>query len=988
MFKMKKSLPFFFALLSSITLFAQTVLENNPPSVKWRQVNTPHFRVIFPKGYEEQGQRVANTLEHIHEEESQSLGSRPRKISIILQNQSAIANGFVSMFPRRSEFYGMPPQDYNYLGNNDWMNLLAAHEYRHIVQYQHAMRGFNKAIYYLVGSLGFAGMAQAAAPMWFWEGDAVVTETAFTATGRGRIPAFSRVFTTNLLEGRTFNYHKQYLRSYKHNIPDHYVLGYHMVSYLRKRTNDPEIWGKITNRAWSVPFIPFAFSNAIKKETGLHVTTLYNEMAADFRKTWKADLDKIELTPFEQVSHRNSKAYTDYMYPQALEDGTVLVMKSGIGDIQTFITLKDGREKKIFRPGILNDAGMLSLGADQLVWTEYGYDPRFQVKNFSLIKSVNIKSGKRKVIGSRKGRFGSAAISPDGKTVAAVETTVDYKTTVLFINTESGNVEKRIDNPENFFYSMPRWSPDGSQLVVLKGKDGKKTITIIDRASGDQTDLFTPTAENYGHPVLFGEYVLYNSPLSGIDNVYALKISSGEKFQITSSRYGAYNPSVPPAGKYIYYNEQSKDGMDVVRMPFDPSTWMPLQPRPAVGVQYANMLTEQEGHPDFLAQAEMKPLPVTKFSKARAIINPYSWGLNVATDLTEATVGIQSRDILSTTEVNVGYVVDISERTGSWRADFSYQGFYPIIDISARYANRDVLQGNHDYARIIGGDTVLFERPLRFTYTEATLQAGLRVPLVLTRSKYFSEVSIASNIGYTRVTDFRNSITGGGRLLPAENIGDSSIYFGYIDNGNLIYNHVELSVTHLLKQSRRDINSRWGQMLFVNAYATPLSEDFTGTQLSAYAVLYFPGLFKHHSLWGYGGYQYTALNLNRNSKGELENYTFRTQIPSPRGLGALPRLENVYTSAVNYTLPIWYPDIAIGPLLNIQRFRLNGFVDYAYVQSDIQRYATYYSTAGLEFRADLNILRFFPQLDLGVRVTTGLKPTFTQFEMLIGTFNF
>ena len=89
-------------------------------------------------------------------------------------------------------------------------------------------------IYYLFGSTGLTGMAHAAAPQWFWEGDAVATETAFTRSGRGRIPNFNLVFKTNLLEGRTFNYHKQYLRSYKHNIPDYYVLGYNMVSYLQK----------------------------------------------------------------------------------------------------------------------------------------------------------------------------------------------------------------------------------------------------------------------------------------------------------------------------------------------------------------------------------------------------------------------------------------------------------------------------------------------------------------------------------------------------------------------------------------------------------------------------------------------------------------------------------------------------------------------------------------------------------------------------------
>ncbi|HEY0741822.1 MAG TPA: hypothetical protein VGD40_10180 [Chryseosolibacter sp.] len=986
---MKKTLSFFFLLLSSLVAVGQTVLENNPPSLRWYQVNTPHFRVIFPKGYEAQGQRVANTLEHIHDEEAKSLGSSPRKISVILQNQSSIANGFVSVLPRRSEFYGMPPQDYNYLGNTDWLDLLSSHEYRHIVQYQHAFRGFNKAFYYLFGSAGFAGMAQAAAPMWFWEGDAVATETAFTATGRGRIPNFSLLFRTNLLEGRTFNYHKQYLRSYKHAIPDHYVLGYHLVSYLRQRTNDPEIWGKISKRAWTVPFIPFAFSNAIKKETGMHVTSLYNQMAVDFKKRWEEDLNKIQLTPFENVAGRPNSAYTDYLYPQAMDDGTIIAMKTGIGDIQTFVSIKDGKEKKIFRPGFVNDAGMLSLAGETLVWTEYGYHPRFLVKNYSLIKSINTKKRKVHVIGSRQQRYGSAAISPDGSKVVAIETTTDYKTSIHILDAGAETLVKKFDNPQNHFYSMPRWSSDGSQIVVLKTSNGKKTISIIDYATGIETDITEPSDENFGHPIVFGDYVLYNSPSNGIDNIYAIHRTTKERFQITVSRFGAYNPSIPPNGKYIYYNEQSKNGMDIVRVEFDPTRWTRVaQQQDQVGPTYAQTLIEQEGHPEFLTNTPVQSLPVKKYSKLKGIINPYSWGPYVESDLTQANIGIMSRDLLSTTAIDLGYTFDINERTGAYRASVSYQGLFPILDLSVIHANRDVLQGNHTYARRIGGDTVYRTQPLRFKYNETTVQGGLRVPLLLTRSKYYAEMSIASNVGYTRVTNFRNSITGGGRLLPSEDLGDSSIYFGHIENGNLIYNHFELTATHLLKQSRRDINSKWGQTLFINAYVTPWSTDFTGRQFSGYSVLYFPGLFNHHSLWGYGGYQYTALNLDRNPDGRLENYTFRTQIPTPRGLGLLGRVENLYTTSANYTLPIWYPDVAIGPLLNIQRFRANGFVDYAYLQSDIQRFKTHYATAGIELRADLNILRFYPQFDLGVRFITGIKPALTRFEVLIGTFNF
>src|SRR5688572_6374118 len=310
MYVMKYWPAFLLFLLSAHLIHAQEVLENNPPSVKWYRVKTPHFKVLYPKGFEEQALRVANTLEHIHDAESRSIGAKPRKFSVILQNQSSVSNGFVSLIPKRSEFYTMPPQDYNFSGTNDWLDQLATHEYRHMTQFERSNTGFNKVLYYLFGPATLAAMATSSVPQWFWEGDAVATETAFTHSGRGRSPNFGAVFRTNLQEGRVFNYNKQYLRSYKHNINDHYVFGYHMISYLRKRTGDPDIWSKVGKRTWDVPFIPFAFSSAIKKESGLRLPELYREMVSDLQKTWESEKKSEQFTSYEPILKRKTKAYT------------------------------------------------------------------------------------------------------------------------------------------------------------------------------------------------------------------------------------------------------------------------------------------------------------------------------------------------------------------------------------------------------------------------------------------------------------------------------------------------------------------------------------------------------------------------------------------------------------------------------------------------------------------------------------------------------
>ena len=103
-----------------------------------------------------------------------------------------------------------------------------------------------------------------------------------------------------------------------------------------------------------------------------------------------------------------------------MDNGSLLVMKRGIGDIEKFVVIdKNKDEKKAFTPGFINDAGMLSVVKDKIAWSEYGYDPRWGVRNYSQVKVFSLSSNYRKRIGGRKARLSGAALSPDGETVVA-----------------------------------------------------------------------------------------------------------------------------------------------------------------------------------------------------------------------------------------------------------------------------------------------------------------------------------------------------------------------------------------------------------------------------------------------------------------------------------------------------------------------------------------------------------------------------------------
>jgi hypothetical protein len=111
--------------------------------------------------------------------------------------------------------------------------------------------------------------------------------------------------------------------------------------------------------------------------------------------------------------------------------------------------------------------------------------------------------------------------------------------------------------------------------------------------------------------------------------------------------------------------------------------------------------------------------------------------------------------------------------------------------------------------------------------------------------------------------------------------------------------------------------------------------------------------------------------------------------------------------SANYALPLVYPDLAIGPLLNIQRIKTNLFLDggngkgrsYFYQPLNNNTTRIYFSDAtanylslGAELTFDVNIMRFLPQFELGVRATyiTGnrFNNSGSVIEFLIGNIPF
>lgn len=983
-----------FIILSFLFLFsltdqgyAQDVLNNNGPSVNWQQIKTPHFRIIFPENFGDKAQEVANNFERIHD--PLKFGDKaPRRIDVVLRNQNAISNGFVSLAPRRSEFYTMPSQNVNFTGTNEWLDLLTVHEYRHIAQFQHSRRGFNKLLYLLFGQATQAGMAFASVPRWFWEGDATLVETLHTRSGRGRIPEFSRVFRSNLLEGKRFNYNKQHLRSFKDFIPDHYRLGYHFAAHIRKRTRDPEVWDKITQSSWSVPFVPFTFSNGMKKHTGDYLVTSFDTMMDDWQEFYKSQQEQVEPTPYETITKRRTDVFTDYEYPQVLADGTVVVLKSGLGDPAQLVRIdENGKELKKFITGVMNNTGMLSSAGSTVVWDEYTFSGRWRAKSFSVIKSYNFATRTTRQI-TRQTRYAGSALSPDQQKIVTSETTEDHKNNLVILNAVSGTTVRKISDESNSFYSLPTWSPDGIYVYVLKTNDAGRSVVRVNSTTGSEEVLIGPTDENVGFMRVINNYLLFNSPVTGIDNIFAYDLETRKRFQVTDSKYGAYYPDYDASKNRLVYNEHTPNGLDVVYTSFEPESWRPVLKEVPPGANYIDDF-EIEDEITLASDSTLKNYPIKNYSTLTHALNVHTWGPFASTDLTRAEFGLFSRDVLSTTQIEAGYTYDLNEETGFANAGISYQGLPIIVDFGVQYGDRRQNEGSVN------------DQEVEFTWKEKGMRLGLRLPVVLTNGKNTSELSFSNTVGFDEVYDFENTTFGPNRFVP---INDSlAFFFRDVQNdGKLLFNDFNIRLTRLQKISQRDIFSRWGQFLNFDWLSTPYGGDFEGGSFAARGNFFFPSpleifkwpLTKHHSF--YVGFAYQK----RDNTFTPDLYMFRNLIPKPRGYRYSLDEEFTFFS-LNYTLPLWYPDIALGPILNIQRFRLNGFYDYGW-SSNTNYFVEYtgenrlffseaqntYESIGAELIMDFNLLRFPSLISLGMRYSYLITTGETNMDFLIVNIGF
>ena len=867
--------------------------QQGAPTVRWQVVEGRHVRVITPAELAREAQRLATLVDRVAESDTTTLAGKPPRIDIVLRHQYAQSNAFVTLAPRRAEFFLQAPQAEGLLGSGDWLTLLAVHEYRHVKQFSSARRGFTAKVSAIFGEPAWATLSAWSIPSWFWEGDAVATETALTASGRGRLPLFDADFRAQLLRRPVPGYHTVLTGSFRDAVPNQYVHGYHLISAAREQFG-ADIWDRALLSSSKRSFVPMALSGALKRTTGLRARALHDRTMAALQDSVRAAAASSTITPVTNVSPE-PRDWTHDLTPQWESNNSLIATRYGLADRPELVRHAGGTVTPLHWLGPITGAPH-SVGGDAVAWVEERPDPRYGFRSFNVLMVRDLRTGTVTQLGDTT-RWSAVGLAPDGQRLVTIEQHPAGGTS-LVLQSRTGAVLRRDSVPEGDQLISPRFSREGSALLMVRLRRGAgRRVERCPVAGGDCTPLTPWSTTAISAPSGNDTLVVAYAPVQGRDQIVAWRASTGEWAQVTERPVGAIDPVVSPDGRRLAFTDHTASGRRIATMPLTPATWRPftfIAPDPA----RVTLLTAQAAATGLERTVTDTTLPVRDYAAWRHLWNPVGLTVSLPSLGTDLGVTLSSRNVLGTAAIDVGARYNQQEQSWGGRLGVTYAARFPIVSAWVDQATR------RDQFPAAKSATSTYAAG-EWTWREQSIGTGVLIPLDFTRTAYTTRLTLQGTVEERLVT---------GSTLPD--------WFGP-DEGSV--RPVTLSITgERTFQWVRDILPVQGQTASLMLRTTPIGGTFQGSQAYGRVQQFLPGIGANPALRLDAGADWQAL---RSSVSAPRPYRFTTALPFARGYEAvtLPRLNRV---SVDYVAPLWYIDRSLLSRVQLVRLRSGVFGDW------------------------------------------------------------
>ena len=896
----------------------------DPESMSWRKIKGNKISVIYPDTAQNIGYKLFHYVDAIQPDIDFGFRYGPMNIPFIVHPENASSNGLVMWLPKRVEILSTPAVS-SY--SMPWLKQLAAHEYRHAVQYNNLNRGWVRFFSYLLGqqssTIGLLFM-----PLWGMEGDAVLSETSMSTYGRALQPSFTihyRAIGRRMLARR--NPDKWFCGSYKEFVPDHYELGYQMTAFANTKFNE-NVWDKIidfaVHKPWHIETTYFGLRKIYKTTTN----NLFRDTFTDLNDFWDS-LPKVEES-MTTIAAPERKCYTTYESPIPFGDNHILSVKSSLAEPSAIVktNTQTGNEERICHTGALSSRPVLQNG--RLWWTEYRRSMLYEQRVNSRLCYVDLWKGRPRTVFRYRNVLYPTPID-ESDSLAWVEYRPDGIYSVVRGTRKSREIITSF-NHHTELHSLAYDNKTQRLYFIATDDDGMWLGRIND--DGTTTQLTQPAYITISNLTARDGVLYFGSIASGLDEAHCYDLEEGCEYRISTSKYGSFSPHATHDDRVLMTSYDSC-GYRLTEQRIERKKLTKVTPaRIPTNVVNPKRKKFDVINLDTVRFAGADSAKTVKrhrsryYSKFTHIFNIHSWAPASYDpfELSEAQLinfnlgaTIMSQSLLSNTEGFLTWAWN--HREGHFfKGTIRYSGLGVNLALSGSYGSSQQLYTVYTYEpNDSGGYNIVFpEKPKLDRYYN--VNASVSLPLYFNLGYRTHYVGISSAWSYSNglVANVGNLEFDGGKITNLKTIG-------YDEGLHLLQFGIGYQSTTRL--ARRDFMPKFGHLLSFNYAFNPANSDF-GQLMSLYGKLYLPGVAPHHSLSLAAAYQ--------NSFGGFEsdllasNMSFNASRLVPRGFYTAEITNRDYFAAsANYQLPVWYPDGGINSWIFFKRLRLNVGIDYA-----------------------------------------------------------
>ena len=930
----------------------------DPAYMRWRKLKGDKIDVIYPDTARELGYKMMYYARAVQPTIDFGFRHGPMKIPFVIHPENFSSNGMVMWLPKRVEILSSPAVN-GY--SMPWLKQLAAHEYRHAVQYNNLNRGFVKVFSYILGqqssTFGLLFM-----PLWGLEGDATLSETQMSSFGRALQPSFTmhyRALGNFTLER---NLSKWFCGSYCEYIPDHYQFGYQITSYANTKY-DENIWDKVVRFAVRNPYTIVTTYAGLQRFYNTSTDKLTRETFADLNDYWNSL--PYQPNTSTQLSKDEEKGYTTYRYPQYLDNDMVLSLYSTLDQPDAFVLTdrKSGKRKHIAYTGVISTRPSEVVGG-RVWWTEYRRSTLFAERINSKLCYMDLERGRTRTINRMDKVLYPTPISE--YELAWVEYFPNGEYNIVRGNPKARREGEylRVKVPSNIEIHGLAYDNYTHALYFIATDDDGMWLGRVGK--NREIEQITKAAYITISDLRAKDGVLYfGSIQSGKDEVHCYDLRTDTQYRISASTYGSFSPMpndksevlMTTYDRYGYHLAEQRVIRDTLpkvaysKLPINlvnpqRKKWntINLDTVRFVGVDSMTMQA-------YLAKNKKKSLRDKRYTGPGHLFNIHSWAPVSYDPFALSEEGaldfnlgatIMSQNILSTANGFLTWGWN-SKEGHMVKGSFRYYGLGINLSVNATYGGSQQLYSAYSYlynpitdkyqAVLPGGkeeyiinpitgkqELVLNEVPERGKYYNIGVMASL--PLYFQAGYHTRYVQVSAGYNYSNglvaKVDKLSMDIGKGNISNIAKIG-------YKEGVHLL--QFGAGYQDQVRLAHKDFLPRWGQIFSVNYALNPADNNFSHL-VSVYGKGYFPGIAKHHSLSLAAVYQTSIKGFDHEKA--LSNLAFHSGRLIPRGFYTSDiENRNYVATSLNYALPLWYPDKGWGPVIYFKRLRLNVGFDYA-----------------------------------------------------------